>query len=94
MQTDQDLFFQYVAPNVPVGTAPKIESFNNATIDFTLNTSVVFEANLDFELAWPIVYPLNISLLDTDVSTAQIALIKNQTDPLTVDGLDAFYECK
>ena len=92
VQTDEDLFFQYVVPNIPIGTAPKIESFNNATIDFTLNTSVVFEANLDFELAWPIVYPLNITLLDSEFSTAQTALINNQSDVLTADGLEAFYE--
>ena len=92
MQTDEDLFFQYVATNVPVGTAPRIETFNGATVDTTLNTSVVFEANLDFELAWPIVYPVNITLLDSQFSPAQIALINNQTDSLKAAGLSAFYE--
>ena len=92
VQTDSDLFFQYVAPRIPIGTSPNYEQFNGATIDSTLNTSVVYEANLDFQLAWPLVYPVTVSLLDTQYSTAQVSLINNTTDHLQSAGLQAFYE--
>ena len=92
VQTDSDLFLQYVYPDIPIGTSPIIETFNGATIDTTLNTSVVYEANLDFQLSWPIVYPRNITLHDSQFTPAQTTLINSQNSSLAASGLQAFYE--
>ena len=90
VQSDMDLFFQYIATNVPVGTRPQIDSVNNATIDNNFKPGVEQEANLDSQLAWPLVYPLNIALINSDFSTAQIAKLAQllKGDPLRVAGLE------
>ena len=81
IQSDMDLFFQYVATNIPVGTQPKKLLINGAQItpDFNPQQATVSEeANLDFQVSWPLVYPLNISLLDSQPTAAQIPLITEQ----------------
>lgn len=71
IQSDMDLFYQYVAPEIPVGTAPTNFLLNGAPFatNFTDNDA---ESNLDFQLAWPLVYPQNITLFDAIPSQSQL----------------------
>ena len=74
IQSDMDTFFKYVATDVPVGTQPKKLMINGAEITTIFNPQqgvVSEEANLDFQIAWSLLYPLNISLLDSQASVAQ-----------------------
>ncbi|MCJ1325415.1 hypothetical protein MMC10_002078 [Thelotrema lepadinum] len=84
IQTDMDQFFQQVASDIPVGTVANNVLLNGAPIDTKLsdNTDVAEESNLDFQLAWPLVYPQNISLYDVIPTRAQAASIlqSNTTD--------------
>ena len=79
-----DQFFQQVASDIPVGTVANNVLLNGAPIDTKLsdNTDVAEESNLDFQLAWPLVYPQNISLYDVIPTRAQAASIlqSNTTD--------------
>ena len=81
IQSDMDLFFQYVATNVPVTTQPIKMLINGAQITPDFNPQQQFvseEANLDFQVSWSLVYPLNISLLDSQPTATQNLSIKEQ----------------
>ncbi|KAL9084714.1 MAG: hypothetical protein Q9165_007962 [Trypethelium subeluteriae] len=69
-QPEMDLFFEHVAPNIPVGTMPK-NNWINGPPSTDLTSEYVMEANLDFQLAWPMVYPQNISLYASTLTAAQ-----------------------
>ena len=68
-----DKFFETVAPQIPVGTIPKNVLLNGAqlTTNFSAESNDV-EANLDFQMAWPLVYPHNLTLLDSNFTEAQL----------------------
>ena len=88
VQSDMDLFFKYLAKNIPEGTKPQIDLINGAKLtrnasrveDGTVGsfirgllrrTKTYQEANLDFQLAWPLVYPLNITLIESELSAVE-----------------------
>ena len=84
-----DKFFQEVAVDIPVGTTANNVLLYGAelTTNFTLAAGSIFiatdiEADLDFQLAWPLVYPQNITLFATLPTEAQLAdiLQTNSTD--------------
>jgi tripeptidyl-peptidase I len=64
-QQDLDSFFTNFAPHIPNGTHP-----TNQLIDGAVAPSPVEEAsgeaNLDFDLAYPLVYPQNLTLFQAD----------------------------
>ncbi|MCJ1331951.1 hypothetical protein MMC10_008643 [Thelotrema lepadinum] len=89
VQSDMDKFFQEVAVDIPVGTTANNVLLYGAelTTNFTLAAGSIFiatdiEADLDFQLAWPLVYPQNITLFATLPTEAQLAdiLQTNSTD--------------
>jgi tripeptidyl-peptidase-1 len=66
MQDDLDSYFVNLAPWVPVGTAPILQSVDGGTGATTDSASSIIEANLDLQLAMPIVYPQKTKLFQVD----------------------------
>ncbi|KAK4234765.1 peptidase S8/S53 domain-containing protein [Achaetomium macrosporum] len=93
---DLDTYWKYIAPWVPQGTHPKLKSINGA-LGPTNNRSLAGdEADLDFEVAIPLIWPQKSILFQTDDEWYQ----KNQLQPDTkypgffntfYDALDASY---
>ena len=65
-QVDLDLFFANFTPYIPAGTHPIADDIDGA-FDVTTNvTEAGGEADLDLELAYPIVYPQSITIFQED----------------------------
>lgn len=60
-QSDLDLFYKNAAKSIPEGTGPKIDyvNFNGSRPD---PSNAADEANMDFEMAYPIIYPQTTEL--------------------------------
>jgi len=65
-QLDLDTYFSNAAPWVPSGTAPSLRSVNGAEGPTTNQMAAGEEADLDFEVAVPLVYPQGTVLFQTD----------------------------
>lgn len=67
---DLDLFFDNYAPDIPVGTRPQNLSVDQAAwfYDDPDDPYVTWasEADLDIQVAWPIIYPQNITIFQVD----------------------------
>ncbi|KIN00382.1 hypothetical protein OIDMADRAFT_164812 [Oidiodendron maius Zn] len=63
-QTDLDLFYLSLAPNIPVGTGPTVHGIDGGTIP--AGASAGPESDLDFQIAYPLIYPQNTILFQTD----------------------------
>ncbi|KAK3306236.1 peptidase S8/S53 domain-containing protein [Chaetomium strumarium] len=78
-QEDLDTYWKYIAPWVPRGTHPKLKSINGA-LGPTNNRSLAGdEADLDFEVAIPLIWPQMSILFQTDDEWYQ----QNQLQPDT-----------
>jgi len=64
-QTDLNDFFLTLAPNIPQGTHPTLDSIDGATAP-TVVTTAGPESDLDFQISYPIIYPQNSILFQTD----------------------------
>ncbi|CAD6569007.1 MAG: Tripeptidyl-peptidase sed1 [Alectoria sarmentosa] len=64
-QTDLNDFFLTLAPNIPQGTHPTLDSIDGATAPTTV-TDAGPESDLDFQISYPIIYPQNSILFQTD----------------------------
>jgi tripeptidyl-peptidase-1 len=64
-QEDMDLFWQYLYPKIPNGTHPKLDSIDGAVAPVPV-ADAGSESNLDFQTAYPIVYPQKFILFQTD----------------------------
>ena len=64
-QTDLNEFFLNLAPNIPPGTHPILDSIDGATAPNPV-TSAGAESDLDFQISYPIIYPQNFILFQTD----------------------------
>lgn len=64
-QEDLDLFFKSAAPWIPQGTGPNLDLINGATAPNPPETAGG-ESNLDFDMAYPIVYPQTTTLFQVD----------------------------
>lgn len=64
-QTDLNDFFLTLAPNIPQGTHPTLDSVDGATAPTTV-TDAGPESDLDFQISYPIIYPQNSILFQTD----------------------------
>ena len=64
-QTDLNEFFLTLAPNIPQGTHPTLDGIDGATapVDVTMAGA---ESDLDFQISYPIIYPQNSVLFQTD----------------------------
>ena len=64
-QTDLNEFFAVLAQNIPIGTHPVLESIDGATAPVAVNSAGV-ESDLDFQISYPVIYPQNSILFQTD----------------------------
>lgn len=64
-QTDLNLFFATFAMNIPQGTHPTLDSVDGAVAPNPV-TSAGPESDLDFQISYPIIYPQNSILFQTD----------------------------
>jgi tripeptidyl-peptidase I len=55
-QQDLNSFFKVFTPNIPAGTGPKLNSIQGGQAPSPPNLTSI-EANLDFQVAYPLVYP-------------------------------------
>ncbi|KAG9949310.1 aorsin, partial [Aureobasidium melanogenum] len=64
-QTDLNEFFLTLAQQIPVGTHPKLEAIDGAVAPVSV-TQAGAESDLDFQVSYPIIYPQNSILFQTD----------------------------
>ena len=64
-QEDLDLFFAALAPQIPNGTAPILKGIDGGTAPDPVELAGP-ESDLDFEISYPIIYPQNSVLFQTD----------------------------
>ncbi|GAB7350004.1 hypothetical protein MBLNU459_g0680t2 [Dothideomycetes sp. NU459] len=64
-QTDLNLFFSTLAPQIPQGTHPTLDAIDGAVAPNPV-TSAGAESDLDFQISYPIIYPQNSILFQTD----------------------------
>ncbi|KAL8663945.1 MAG: hypothetical protein Q9202_003494 [Teloschistes flavicans] len=64
-QTDLNEFFLALSPNIPQGTHPTLEGIDGATAPVPV-TQAGPESDLDFQISYPIIYPQNSILFQTD----------------------------
>lgn len=64
-QTDLNDFFASLAPNIPQGTHPTLDSVDGATAPVAVANAGA-ESDLDFQISYPIIYPQNSILFQTD----------------------------
>ncbi|KAL6720032.1 Tripeptidyl-peptidase sed1 [Lecanora helva] len=65
-QTDLNLFFASLAPNIPQGTHPTLDGIDGATAPSATVAGAGPESDLDFQISYPIIYPQNSILFQTD----------------------------
>ncbi|KAK4663786.1 uncharacterized protein QC763_502840 [Podospora pseudopauciseta] len=65
-QQDMDTYWKYVAPWIPKGTHPELKSINGAEGPIEDPQLAGEEANLDFQVAIPLVWPQKTVLFQTD----------------------------
>ena len=64
-QTDLNDFFAILATNIPQGTHPTLDGIDGATAPATVANAGP-ESDLDFQISYPIIYPQNSILFQTD----------------------------
>ena len=65
-QTDLNDFFLTLAPNIPQGTHPILDGIDGATAPVATLADAGSESDLDFQISYPIIYPQNSILFQTD----------------------------
>lgn len=65
-QTDLNEFFASLAPNIPQGTHPTLDSVDGGTATVTNLSDAGSESDLDFQVSYPIIYPQNSILFQSD----------------------------
>lgn len=78
-QSDLDLFYKTYAPKIPKGFGPKVDLINYGNDTFPADWAGI-EANLDFQMVFPIIYP----------QTAE--LYQNKPQFLSHDAFDHFLD--
>ena len=90
-QSDLDLFFANFTPYIPQGTHPTLDSVDGGQAP-TDTADAGGESDLDFELAYPIVYPTEIVLYQVDDALYSSGEIPSQGFGNTfLDALDGSY---
>ncbi|KAH7354976.1 putative alkaline serine protease AorO [Rhexocercosporidium sp. MPI-PUGE-AT-0058] len=64
-QTDLDLFFLTLAQSIPLGTHPTLKAVDGAVAPVNVLAAGP-ESDLDFQVAYPLIYPQNTVLFQTD----------------------------
>ncbi|KAH8680763.1 peptidase S8/S53 domain-containing protein [Xylariales sp. PMI_506] len=92
---DLDLFFASFATNIPQGTRPQNLSIDEAEWFYDTNDtyiSIATEADLDLDAAYPIVYPQNITVFQTDdIYYTDYSLTATGIFNTFLDALDSTY---
>jgi tripeptidyl-peptidase I len=66
-QNDLNEFFAALAPYIPQGTHPKLDAIDGAVVPSLTNTvDAGPESDLDFQISYPIIWPQNSVLYQTD----------------------------
>ena len=65
-QTDLDLFFLTLAPQILPGTHPILDGIDGATAPQAALSMAGAESDLDFQISYPIIYPQKSVLYQTD----------------------------
>ena len=73
---DLDTYWKTLYPDIPAGTYPQEENIDGAFGAATQDSEVGAEANLDFEAAWPLIWPQKAVNFQADDNVIEI----NQTD--------------
>jgi tripeptidyl-peptidase-1 len=83
-QEDLDLFFANFTPYIPQGTSPTPAFIDGAEAPID-TADAGGESDLDFELAYPLIYPQKITLYQTDDCNYA-------TNPNTTGGFNTFLD--
>ena len=90
-QEDLDLFFANFAPQIPQGTHPTLDSVDGGDAPVPVEDAGG-ESDLDFQLAYPIIYPTQIVLYQVDDINYSSGQIPSQGFGNTfLDALDGSY---
>ncbi|PYI00305.1 aorsin [Aspergillus sclerotiicarbonarius CBS 121057] len=90
-QEDLDLFFRNFTPYIPQGTHPKPAYIDGAEAPVNVSDAGA-ESDLDFQLAYPIVYPQTITLYQTDdINYASGVIEADGSFNTFLDALDGSY---
>ena len=94
-QEDLNLFFANFTPYIPQGTHPTLDSIDGGVAPVPV-TEAGGESLLDFELSFPIIYPQNATLFQTDdinYSDGNLSTAGIYNDWLdAIDGV-SFHDC-
>lgn len=89
-QTDLNEFFLTLQPRIPQGTHPKLEGIDGATGPTTV-TNAGPESDLDFQISYPLIWPQNSILFQTDddvsASTAYVDSLSSKLISLFYPGI-------
>lgn len=88
-QGDLNSFFQTFTPNIPQGTAPKLQSINGGQAPSPQNMTSL-EADLDFQVAYPIVFPQSTQVFQ--VNSGQFSPFNIFLD--AIDGVSSLSESR
>ncbi|RDW69349.1 subtilisin-like protein [Coleophoma cylindrospora] len=89
-QTDLDLSFAALNPNIPLGTHPKLQGIDGGVAPTSV-TKAGAESNLDFQISYPLIYPQNSILFQTDDPVYQANYVFNGFLNTFLDALDGSY---
>ncbi|KAH6676397.1 putative alkaline serine protease AorO [Halenospora varia] len=89
-QADLNSFFAKYATNIPQGTAPKLQGIDGGTAPVAVSAAGA-ESDLDFQIAYPIIYPQGTVLYQTDDPVYEANYVFNGFLNTFLDALDGSY---
>ncbi|KAL5329892.1 hypothetical protein ACEPPN_003412 [Leptodophora sp. 'Broadleaf-Isolate-01'] len=89
-QTDLDLFFLSLAQSIPLGTHPTLKAVDGAVAPVNV-LSAGPESDLDFQVAYPLIYPQNTILFQTDDPVYEANYTFNGFLNTFLDAIDGSY---
>ncbi|EED12678.1 alkaline serine protease AorO, putative [Talaromyces stipitatus ATCC 10500] len=89
-QKDLDLFFTTVYPKIPIGTSPTLKGIDGGSAPTTL-TNAGPESDLDFQISYPIIWPQNAVLFQTDDANYEANYTFNGFLNNLLDAIDGSY---
>ncbi|KAI9925294.1 hypothetical protein ASPWEDRAFT_121564 [Aspergillus wentii DTO 134E9] len=89
-QEDLDLFFSNLASNIPKGTKPTLKAIDGATAPANILNAGP-ESDLDFQISYPIIWPQNSILFQTDDNKYQSNYVFDGFLNNFLDAIDGSY---
>jgi len=83
-QESLDNFFANVSTKIPLGTRPNIANVDGGSVAPS-SALVSFETELDLQIAYPIIYPQNITLFEVDTHSNGTGFLNTFLD--SIDGV-------